>query len=296
MLLTPFLIGRAHGLAFGLEGTIGRPRDAQAPETDEPEIAGHVIVMGYGLNGQNLARVLKTVGIPHRILDMDPGLVRRARSEAQEIHFGDGTSEEVMRKTGIERARVLVVAISDPVATARAVWLARRLNPELSIVVRTRYVAEIDHLYRLGASQVIPEEFETSVEIFARVLQEFHIPRNIISLQVELIRKERYGMLRGLRLEGKTLDRLSQLLVGTTTDTVLILQDSPAVGKTLSDLQIDSATDLKLIAVVRQGTSMTNPAPEFQVEVGDILVLLGNHKELDRMVQLLSPGEEAPRR
>ena len=99
---------------------------------------------------------------------MDPDLMHSAKTGGEPISFGDGTRPEILRQAGIERARVLVVAISDPAATARLVSQARRLRADLYIIVRTRYVAEIDRLYRLGANQVIPEEFETSVEIFAR--------------------------------------------------------------------------------------------------------------------------------
>ena len=222
MMATPFLIQWAHAWAFGFEGLFNKDtafngsRSGEAKET--ASATGHVIVVGYGLNGQNLARVLKEVGIPYRVLEMDPDLVRSAKAGGEPISFGDGTRPEILQQVDIEKARVLVVAISDPAATARLVSQARRLRTDLYIIVRTRYVVEIDRLYRLGANQVIPEEFETSVEIFARVLQEYHIPRNVISLQVDLIRKEHYGTLRGIRLQGKQLDALSQFLVGTTSD------------------------------------------------------------------------------
>ena len=205
MIATPFLILWAHRLAFGLETMVGPSLVRQSVKEEEPESAttGHVIVVGYGLNGQNLTRVLKEVGIRYRILDMDPDLVSRARAAGETISFGDGSRPEVLRKAGIEQARILVIAISDRVATAYVVSQARSLRPDLYIIVRTRYVAEIEHLYRLGANQVIPEEFETSVEIFARALQEYHVPRNVIALQVDLIRKERYGTLRGSIFRGR---------------------------------------------------------------------------------------------
>jgi len=157
--------------------------------------------------------------------------------------------------------------------------------------VRTRYVAEIDRLYRLGADQVIPEEFETSVEIFARVLQQYHIPRNVISLQVDLIRKEHYGTLRGLRLQGKRLDELSQFLAGTTTDTCLILEESPAAGKSLGDLQLRTLSGAAVIAVVRNGQSIPNPGGDCVLAAGDVLVLMGDHKALDQATRMLSQAE-----
>jgi CPA2 family monovalent cation:H+ antiporter-2 len=137
-------------------------------------------------------------------------------------------------------------------------------------------VAEIDHLYRLGANQIIPEEFETSVEIFARVLQEYHIPRNVISLQVDLIRREHYGTLRGIRLQGKQLDALSQFLVGTTSDIFSIVEASPAIGKSLEEINLPLRSGVSVIAVVRDGKSYPNVGNDFKLAVGDMLVLFSD--------------------
>ena len=293
MIVTPFLIQWAQRLAFGIEAVVRAPSGELLSEKKEGGLTtGHVIVVGYGLNGQNLSRVLKEVGIPYRILEMDPDLVNEARAAGEPITFGDGTRPGVLQKMGIGKARILVIAISDPVATSYVVSQVRRLRHDLYIIVRTRYVAEIDRLYTLGANQVIQEEFVTSVEFFDRVLQEYHLPRNVISLQVDLIRKEHYGTLRGLRLQGKRLDELSQFLVGTTTDTLLILEGSPAVGQTLAGLEVRQKSGVTVIAVVRDGQSFHNPATDFRLASGDILVLLGSHKELDEAMWLLSPPAE----
>jgi len=292
MIATPFLIQSVHRLAVGLEAMLGAsPESTSAGETPASEnvAQGHVVVVGYGLNGQNLARVLKEVGIPYRVLEMDPDLVRCAKAAGEPIFFGDGTRPEILQQAGIRQARVVVIAISDPAATARVVSQARRSRPDLYIIVRTRYVAEIDHLYRLGANQVIPEEFETSVEIFARVLEEYHVPRNVISLQVDLIRKEHYSTLRGLRLQGKQLDELNQFLVGTTTDIFSIVGASPVVGKSLEEVDLRSRCGATVIAVVRAGKSYHNLGADFALAAGDMLVLLGDHKALDDAAQILNP-------
>jgi CPA2 family monovalent cation:H+ antiporter-2 len=293
MMATPFLIQWVHAWSFGFEGLFkdtGFNRSTSGGANETASATGHVIVVGYGLNGQNLARVLKEVSIPYRVLEMDPDLVRSAKAGGEPITFGDGTRPEILQQVGIEKARVLVVAISDPAATARLVSQARRLRTDLYIIVRTRYVAEIDRLYRLGANQVIPEEFETSVEIFARVLQEYHIPRNVISLQVDLIRKEHYGTLRGIRLQGKQLDALSQFLVGTTSDIFSIVEASPAVGKSLEEINLPLRSGVSVIAVVRDGKSYPNVGNDFKLAVSDMLVLLGGHKALDDAAQILNPA------
>ncbi|HEX9787122.1 MAG TPA: cation:proton antiporter [Candidatus Binatia bacterium] len=294
MLATPLLIPAAHRITNRMKGQRGRRASVEMlaePTAEKGGIEGHVIIVGWGLNGQNLARVLRESGIPYLVLELDPDLVRAGKVAGEPIQFGDGTRTDILEQARIERARVLVIAISDAAATARIVSQARRLRRDINIIVRTRYVAEIERLYRLGASQVIPEEFETSLEIFARVLQEYHIPRNVIGLQVDLIRKEHYGTLRGRRLQGKTLDELSQYLIGATTDIFSVPEGSPLVGRSIREIDFRANSGVTLIVAVRDGKPFHNVGPEFVVEAGDRLVLLGDHKALDDAAQLISPSD-----
>jgi len=292
MIATPLLIQAAHGITKRMTGKASRHATVKKTAEGAAElgsIEGHVIIVGYGLNGQNLARVLRESGIPYQVLELDPELVSRGKMVGEPISFGDGTRTDILEQMQIGQARVLVIAISDPAATARVVSQARRIRQDINIIVRTRYVAEIERLYRLGANQVIPEEFETSVEIFARVLQEYHIPRNVIALQVDLIRKEHYGTLRGLRLQGKPLDELSQYLVGATTDIFSVPPDSPLVGKTLREIDFRERSRVTVIAAVRDGKPFHNVGPEFVLKASDRLVLLGDHKALDDAARRISP-------
>jgi CPA2 family monovalent cation:H+ antiporter-2 len=295
MIATPWVIQLGHQLAHR-RGAL--PPLSQTHATDmegeasEPVGQGHAIVIGYGVNGQNVARVLKEVGLPYRIIEIDPDLVRSARAESEPILFGDAARLEILQQANLWRARVLVIAISDPSATARVVAQVRRLREDIYIIVRTRYVAEIDHLYQLGANEVIPEEFETSIEIFARVLEQYHVPRNVIALQVEMIRGTHYGMLRGLRLRGKQLDELNRFLVGITADIYMILERSAAIEKTMEELSLQSRSGATIIAVVREGKYYYSFNGDFRFQAGDMLVLLGSHKALDDAGQILKPVSE----
>jgi len=140
----------------------------------------HLIIVGYGVNGRNVARSAKMEGIPFVIIDMDPEIVKSERKRGEPIYYGDATQESVLQHIGIRKARVMVIAISDLVATRRIVEVTHRINPNLFIIVRTRYIEEMKPLHDLGASEVIPEEYETSVEIFSRVLEQYQIPREEI--------------------------------------------------------------------------------------------------------------------
>ena len=292
MIATPFLIQAAPAIAQRLTGGTPRLPEDGAQDRGPASADGHVIIVGYGLNGQNLARVLRESGIPYRVLELSPELVRAGKIAGEAIDFGDGTRPDILLQAGIQRARVLVIAISDPIATAHTVSQARRLRADVKVIVRTRYVAEIERLYSLGANEVIPEEFETSVEIFARVLHEYHVPRNVIALQVDLIRKEHYGTLRGLRLAGKQLDELSHFLIGATTDVFSVLDDAPVVGQSLGQINLRERTGATVIAAVRDGKPIHQVGPEFVLQADDLLVVLGAHKALDDAAQLISPRSD----
>jgi CPA2 family monovalent cation:H+ antiporter-2 len=283
---SPLLVHPAERLGLSWQNRWGRSKEPV--EEGDTELAGHVVVIGYGLNGRNLARVLRETGIVFRAIALDPRRVAEARRRGDPILYGDATRPDVLAAAAVERAAIIVIAISDQAATRRVTALARQMNPSGVILVRTRYLAEIDQLYRNGASEVIAEEFETSVEIFARVLHRLHIPRNVIDLQVELVRGEGYEMLRDVRLPRRTLRDVQDILAMALTETFLVEPTSAAAGKTIRELRLRSETGVTIIALVQDGTPRANPDPETRITAGDVLVLLGNHAELDRALARLS--------
>ncbi len=250
------------------------------------------MIAGFGLNGRNLAKTLKATHIPYVVLEVNADTIRKAREEGEPLVYGDITRKEVLERAGVDCAKAIVFAISDNAATRIAVQIARQLNPSIYILVRTRYSSGVEELYKLGADQVIPEEFETSIEIFSRVLHEYHIPNNIITNQVQLIRMEGYKMLRGLSLDQENIGRIASLLAGATVDNVQIERESYASGKSLRELDIRKNTGATVIAIVRNGEAVPNPGSDFTLEHDDILVVLGAHKELDQAVTLLTRGTD----
>jgi CPA2 family monovalent cation:H+ antiporter-2 len=296
LLVAPLVIARAPQWALALEVRLGRGGRVGAAPDEAPSrselMADHVVIAGFGLNGHNVARVLRATRVKHVVVDLDAGVLRDATQEGSQALAGDMTHPDIQRHAGVPRARVMVVALSDPEATRRVVQVARGLSRDVFIIVRTRYVSQIDGLYAAGADQVIPEEFETSIEIFTSVLRQYHVPTNIEHAQVRLLRQERYGMLRGRRLPGEVIAQLDTLLAEGTTDTFLLLQQSPAVGGTLAALGLTGGGGARAIAVVRGGVAVTQFDDVFTLRVGDTLVLMGTHREMDVAFQRLrSPVE-----
>ena len=163
------------------------------------------------------------------------------------------------------------------------------MNAQAALVVRTRYMSEIEELYRLGATEVIPEELETSVEMFARVLECLDIPKNVIGAQVDVIRAEHYALLRDRGSSETHLESIYELFLAATTITYLIRERSPGIGQQLAEVDIRRKTGSTVVAVVRKGNAVTNPNADFRLEAQDILVMLGNHGELAAARDLLDP-------
>jgi CPA2 family monovalent cation:H+ antiporter-2 len=304
LMLTPFLLKIAAwaGAHTGKPAPLP-PRDVTVPShvsdpgipaaavreaaSGERPLHDHVIVAGYGVNGRNVSRVMKEMGIPYVVLELDTAIIRRAREAGERVMFGDVSRPDGLRDCGIERASVLVLAISDPAATRFGVLQARRSNARVYIIARTRLVAEVKELYRLGADEVIPEEFETSIAILARVLRRLHVPANIVRLQEQALRQEGYSFLRGSDLTGSLMTSVTRMIEGATTDTFYLEPDSPAVGATLAGLDLRGKTRALVIAVVRDGKHTLGPESDFVFRAGDILVLVGDHQALDDAFELL---------
>ena len=229
--------------------------------------------------------MLRRVGVPYLVLELNAEAVREARARDERIIYGDATRREVLHHVGLERARVLVLAISDPVATRHTVSLARRMNPDIHVIVRTRYMAELQDLLGLGADEVIPEEFETSIEIFSRVLREYGVARDVIRRQVEAVRGEAYQMLRVPSLPHVGMSEIAEALAGASTETMVVGADSGAVGKTIGELDLRSRTGITVIAVVRDGHTDINPGSELELRAEDVLVLLGSPEQIDLAIE-----------
>ncbi|MGD8727652.1 MAG: cation:proton antiporter, partial [Gemmatimonadales bacterium] len=171
MLATPFVVAAAPKVAERVAHLFGRPDVDLSPlDLEDPSsLTDHVIIVGYGVNGRNLARVLDGAGIRYVVLEQNGIVVQQARRELQPVVFGDGTRAEVLEDVGIERARVVVFGIPAANDQLRGVSTARRLSPSVRIIARTRFVLSVEELQRAGANEVIAEEFEVSLEIFSRV-------------------------------------------------------------------------------------------------------------------------------
>ena len=294
MTATPFLMDAAPWIARRWERWALRgpafPETAEETVIRKTGMENHVIIAGYGMNGKNLARVLKSTRLPYVVVDLNDFQVREGRAAGEPMFYGDVHRPEILDRLGVARARILVLAISDPMATRRAVAIARRSNPHLFILVRTRLVADVDDLIALGANAVIPEEFETSVEIFARVLSEYHVPDHVIRQQEQLIRSGTYRILRERTApsSSEVLSEFEEFLRRKVIEIFFVTQASGWEGKTVGDLPVGNDTGIVLLSILREDRAIIQPALPERLSAGDKLVLFGGHAPLASALAALS--------
>ena len=257
-------------------------------EGSQIRIKDHVIIVGYGLNGRNLARVLSETEIPHVALDLDGDTVRRESRHGVPIYYGDGSNANVLRHMRIEDAKVLVVALSDPFTARRTVKVAKGLNPSVHIVVRTRYLRELEELHQLGADDVVPEEFETSIEIFPLVLRTYSLPQEFVARKAEQIRREGYALLRRSEMPELAHHLRGGTLTDVEVETCRIDDEAPAVGKSLAELSIRPRTGASVIAWTRSQITQSNPSETVRLQSGDVVTLLGSRDQIRRAMALLN--------
>jgi CPA2 family monovalent cation:H+ antiporter-2 len=289
MMMTPFLMDFAPRLAgavyrWHLPERLRSGILSWASDIEEPvSMKDHLIIVGYGINGRNLSRAASFAGIPYAIMEINPETVKSEKEKGETIFYGDATHEVVLNKVNIESARVMVIAISDSVATRRITDSVRRINPAIHIIVRTRFVADVHDLYELGANEVIPEEYETSVEVFARVLNRYQIPENEIECCIDQIRKEDYEMFRNR--SRNAAGQLPLPLSGVDIATVWVEPWHSVNGKTLAEINLRKNRGITVLAIYRGQEIISNPGADDIIKGGDKLIIIGEPARLRQVIK-----------
>ncbi|GIX43570.1 MAG: hypothetical protein KatS3mg129_3303 [Leptospiraceae bacterium] len=212
MLYTPFIINYSHKISYNtleLLNLLIRKfpnttkilkkyiRFSQIKESERlsKKLKDHIIIIGYGINGRNVAKAAKIVDIPYVIIEMNIKTVRSEQKKGEPIVYGDATNIHLLEHIGIQEAKLLVIAINDFKTTKQIIQIAKKLKPDIYIIARTRYIAEVQALYKAGANDVIPEEFETSIQIFRKILEHYNYSFPEIQFFMEELRISGYEIL-----------------------------------------------------------------------------------------------------
>jgi|LGVE01.1.fsa_nt_gb CPA2 family monovalent cation:H+ antiporter-2 len=278
MIATPLVAGQAEQWAAAIAALLGTPPKEIHPEIQEKtgNLTGHVLIAGYGLSGRNIGWILKQFNIPHLYIELNATNVQRGKRDGDFIIYGDATSRDLLLEVGIERAKALVLSINDPAAAARTIGVARQLNPNLTILVRTRYVAELEHLHNLGADVVIPDEFEASLQLGNNLMRRFNMNEGRILHAISQLRQQHYNSMVAANAPTHGLS----VLDSGRLEYQALPDDSPYLNASLAEIDLRNQAGVTVVGVIRKERTIYNPSGSFRIEQGDTLMLLGNSDEV----------------
>ena len=289
MAATPFIIAAAPRLAdLLLRLPLPQRLKSGLITIDESEenikdIKNHTIIIGYGINGRNVARAAKYANIPYEVIELNPTTVKEEKALGEPIFFGDASQEVVLEHACIKDAMIIVITLPNPADIRQITQVARKLNPHIHIIIRSRYIGEMEDYFKLGADEVIPEEFETSVEIFTRVLAKYLVPREEIEKLVASVRSDGYNMFRSLSVADENYVNLSVKVPQVNIGSIHVCKNSPVIGKSIAEADFQAKFGAGLLAVSRGNKSVSNPPQTYRLKENDILFFLASNEKLLEM-------------
>ena len=253
------------------------------------ELTNHVVVVGYGRVGQTLVRMLYFQGHQILVIDNNEASLQTLRERRIPYLFGDASSPLVLEGANLLQAKVMAIALPDPMATRLTLKRALSLAPDLDITVRAHVNEEIDSLYQLGAQEVVQPEFEASLEMGAHMLLKLGDSTYAVQQAVNRYRRRRYRDILPERAEYWGAADLETAIEGLKHSWYILPPDSPLLGMNLAQANIRRLTGATVMAIERQKKLYRYPTGEATLEGGDRLLVVGNYEEHITFAKLLKP-------
>ncbi|WP_154856699.1 monovalent cation:proton antiporter-2 (CPA2) family protein [Cyclobacterium xiamenense] len=290
MIITPFVLKQKENLACRvlnipvpkkIRARFGEKINVPTGQVETDRLSDHLVIIGFGLNGRNLARAAKRAEIPYAIIEMNPETVRVEAAKGEPIMYGDAANQVVLEHVNIHKARVAVIAISNHESTRSIITNIRTDSQNVFIIVRTRYVNEIEAMLKLGADEVIPEEFETSIEIFTRVLNKYLVPKGEIDDFTHDVRFHNYEVFRSL--QGDSGSTIALDIPEINFAGIKIEKDHGAfIGKSIKDINLREKAGINLVAIKRDGKTNTDIHGDTKIKLGDIVYVVARPEALEK--------------
>ena len=260
---------------------------------DIDAMSDHLVIIGFGVNGKNVAKTAAQASIPYLIVEHDPEVFEEAKALGEPVIFGDATNGVILQHLFVQKARVVVLAIADLETTKKILSIIRLLSETAHVIVRTRYVKETQVILDMGADEVIPEEFETSIEIFTRVLNRYLVPFDEIRRFTNYIRAHNYEVLSAAGESQKCPPQFELHIPDMMIAALPVQQDDGRiVGKTIQESKIREQFNLNVLAIRRNKKYITKIKPDTKIETDDMLYLFGSPENITKINKYIVLKEE----
>lgn len=255
-------------------------------EIDIPQLKNHLVIIGKDSRALSLSVMSNYLSVPYVSVIFDPATVREKQNKGETVIYGDAVNEPILLKAHTDTAEIVVVSVGNLITCMAILEKVRSLNKHAYILVRTKQVKDIEELYKLGADQVIPEEFETAIEMFERVLARLLVPYHEINQAVAKIRNDHYGIFRDKNDKQKT--SLFNELPNIEISAFKVHENSKLVNKTVYEMDMRRTYDITLVAIKRGDSIIEHPGRNTVFKQNDIAYVLGNPEQIAKSVELFT--------
>lgn len=253
-------------------------------EIEVPEMQNHIVLIGKDSRSLNLSRMARHMKLPYVSIVFDPAEVRRRQLKGESVIYGDAMNEPILHKAYTQTAEVVVISIGETITALGIIERVRQMNKHAHIIVRSKYVTNIEDFYNMGANQVIPEEFETAIDLFEMVLKKLLLPKQDIDSAISRIRDDNYGIFR-------EKDESNAVILTEMIPDVEIIALKAGNYKlfpenSLKAINLRKRYGLTVVAVKRAGKIIENPSAGFVFEHDDIVYILGKPATVAQLTQM----------
>ena len=251
-------------------------------EIEVPEMQNHIVLIGKDSRSLNLSLMANRMKLPYISIVFDPAEVRKRQQNGESVIYGDAINEPILLKAHTETAEIIVISIGETITALGIIEKVRKLNSHAYIIVRSKYVSNIEDFYRMGADQVIPEEFETAIDLFEIILKKLLIPKNEIETAISSIRDDNYGIFRGK--DEKNVISLTDLIPDIEIVALKARNYHLFPGNSLKEIHFRKQFGLTVVAVKRREEIFENPGAGFVFEPEDIVYILGKPSKIAQLL------------
>ena len=246
--------------------------------TEAQPIKDHVILVGMGRVGKQMTKACNQFNVPILAVDMNPIVVEQQQNLGVPIIYGNASNENVLKQLRVTSAQCIVISASTYEGTLNTIDAARRLNPDIHIIVRTKYLKNIEEVIEAGADEVIPKEFETSILMFTRIMDYYNKDMDEIADAVNDLRSDNYDAFRSVSSEDVSA-YLSNSFTEVELDSLRVYNDAH-----ISDFPFEK-NNLTVTSVIRDNSTIIYIDEKFQFLEDDIILFTGLRYDINKFFE-----------
>jgi monovalent cation:H+ antiporter-2, CPA2 family len=248
------------------------------------------VIIGKDSSSIKLSVMARYIKIPYISIIFDPVLAKERQKKGETVIYGDAINEPILNKAHVNTADVVVISVGSIIASLSITERVRKINKHAHILVRAKDINDIEQLYKAGADQIFPENFEIAIDLFERILNKRLMPKKEINLLLAKIRNENYGIFseRDDKNQLSILDQMPNIEISA----IEVDDDSEVIGKSLADIQLRKTVGVTLVAIKRHGKIIEHPTSKEAFQKGDIIYVLGNYEQNTNAVEYFSSSQK----